>query len=306
VERRRLGRFGGLTSQQRHFPLRGIGQGEIRLYFDQVLVRTVLGFLPLGRIREPIPLARRPPTGQTNPMPRTARATPGGFCYHALNRGNRRAEVFHSDADYDAFVGLLADAAARFPVRLLAFCLMPNHFHLAVWPPGDADLSAYMHWLLTTHARRYQRHYRTSGHVWQGRFRCFPVQEDEHLLTVLRYIERNPLRAGLVAQAQDWRWSSLRWHLQPPQLPFLHPGPVPRPPDWAAPVQAPHTDAELAALRHCAARGAPFGTEAWVGPTAAQLGLEYTLRPRGRPPGRRALTEARSPSLFDKAAEGTG
>jgi putative transposase len=238
-------------------------------------------------------------------MPRTARATPGGYCYHALNRGNRRAEVFHAEQDYHAFVGLLTEAAARFPVRLLAFCLMPNHFHLALWPPGDDDLSAYMHWLLTTHASRYHQAHQSSGHVWQGRFRCFPIQEDEHLLTVLRYIERNPLRANLVARAEDWRWSSLRWHLQPPLLPFLHAGPVPRPPEWTDLVQAPHTEAEVAALRRCTARGTPFGTEAWVQTTAARLGLEYTLRPRGRPPGRRstAAADPTAPSLFDGLAE---
>lgn len=88
-------------------------------------------------------------------MPRTARATPGGLCYHALNRGNGRARVFHDPADYDALVRLLARATARFAVRLVGYCLMPNHFHLVAWPEGDRDLSAFMHWLLTTHARRY-------------------------------------------------------------------------------------------------------------------------------------------------------
>jgi len=119
-------------------------------------------------------------------MPRTARATPGGFSFHALNRGNRRADEFHAEGDYDGFVRLLGQAVARFPVRLLGFCLMPNHFHLAAWPPGDDDLSAFMHWLLTTHASRYQKYYRSTGHVWQGRFKAFPIQEDDHLLTVLR------------------------------------------------------------------------------------------------------------------------
>src|SRR5436309_15440529 len=138
-------------------------------------------------------------------MPRTARATPGGYCYHALNRGNRRAEVFHTDDDYDAFVGLLADAVARFPVRLLAFCLMPNHIHLALWPPGDQDLSPYMHWLSTTHAGRYQKRYRTIGHVWQGRFRAFPIQEDDHLVAVMRYIDRNPQRASLGGRSSGLR-----------------------------------------------------------------------------------------------------
>ncbi|HEV3261560.1 MAG TPA: transposase [Gemmataceae bacterium] len=207
-------------------------------------------------------------------MPRTARSTPGGFCSHALNRGNGRADVFHAKADYDRFVRLLAEAVGGFPVRLLAFCLMPNHFHLAVWPPGDRDLSACMHWLLTTHASRYQKQHRSTSHVWQGRFKAFPIHEDARLLTVLRYIERTPLRAGLVSRPEDWRCSSLRWHLYPPQLAFLHAGPVPRPPDEAAWVNAPHRDAELSALRRCAQRGTPFGADAWVGRTAARLGAK--------------------------------
>jgi len=82
-------------------------------------------------------------------------------------------------------------------MRVLAYCLMPNHFHLALWPQADGDLSRWMQWVLTAHVRRYHRHYGSSGHVWQGRFKAFPIQADGHLLTVLRYIERNPVRAGL-------------------------------------------------------------------------------------------------------------
>src|SRR5712692_1443403 len=84
---------------------------------------------------------------------------------------------------------------------------MPNPFHLALWPQTDEGLRERMQWLLSTHAARYQRHDRVTGPVWQGRFRAFPIQEDDHLLTVVRYIERNPLWASLVAKAEDWRWS---------------------------------------------------------------------------------------------------
>jgi putative transposase len=137
---------------------------------------------------------------QDLPTPRASRAAAGGFCYHVLNRGNARAEVFHKDGDYDAFVQIIAEASLRNPMRVLAYCLMPNHFHLALWPAKDGDLSRWMHWLLTTHVRRYQRHYHSSGHIWQGRFKAFPVQEDDHLRVVLRYIERNPLRAALSSE----------------------------------------------------------------------------------------------------------
>ncbi len=122
-----------------------------------------------------------------------------------------RGDVFHDDGDYGAFLQLLAAANRRLPMRLLGYCLMPNHFHLVLWPYGDGDLGRWMQWLLTSHVRRYHRHYESSGHVWQGRFKAFPIQEDEHLLTVLRYVERNALRANLVAAAELWNWSSLAW-----------------------------------------------------------------------------------------------
>ena len=117
----------------------------------------------------------------------------GGVCYHVLNRGNGRAEVFHKKEDYIAFLDLMVQAQDRLPMRLLAWCLIPNHFHLVLWPHEDGDLSRWMQWLLTSHVRRYHRHYHGSGHVWQGRFKAFPIEEDEHLWTVLRYVERNAL-----------------------------------------------------------------------------------------------------------------
>lgn len=259
-------------------------------------------------------------------MPRTARSSQGGYCYHVLNRGNGRQTVFHKDGDYAAFLKLLAQAGERVPVRLLAYCLMPNHFHLALWPQKDGELSAYMMWLMTAHVRRYHKHYRSSGHVWQGRFKAFPVQEDDHLLTLLRYIERNPLRAAMVDRAQDWLWSSVLdlglsgFRAIPPSLilpstsqgpgdlvlgeerrprPLLHPGPVARPEDWLKYVNEPRTEAEVEAMRECLRRGRPFGGLEWTQRAAQQLGLEASLRPRGRP--RKPIA---SQGLFDAEAEG--
>jgi putative transposase len=129
----------------------------------------------------------------------------------------------------------------------------------------------------------YHRHYHSSGHVWQGRFKAFPIAADEHLLAVLRYVERNPLRANLVKRAEDWPWSSLRWWKEPTKLPFLDPGPVPRSADWLEVVQEPHTEGEPERLRRSAQRGQPYGGHSWVVGTAKALGLEATLRPVGRP-----------------------
>jgi putative transposase len=216
-------------------------------------------------------------------MPRTARADLGGYCYHALNRGNGRATVFHDADDYQSFMRLLRKACARLPMRLIGFCLLPNHFHLVLWPQADDPLGPWMQWLLTAHVHGYRKRYRGSGHVWQGRFRAFPIEQDEHLLTVLRYVERNPLRAALVARAEDWPWSSLPLWLEPPLLAWLDSGPVPRPRGWLEHVHAAQTEAELAALRRSVQRGCPFGSGVWVEQTAAQLGLESSLRPGGRP-----------------------
>ena len=217
-------------------------------------------------------------------MPRTARASVGGVCYHVINRGNGREEVFHKPADYEAVVALLAEAGERVGVRLLAYCVMPNHFHLVAWPRDDGDLSRWMQWLLTAQVRRYHRHYQGSGHVWQGRFKAFPIQQDAHLLTVLRYVERNALRAGLVERAEDWAWSSVRWWRDRRQWPvFLAEGPVDRGRQWVSAVNRPMSPEEEKTLRRSVNRGTPWGSPAWQKRTAGRLGLESSLRPRGRP-----------------------
>jgi putative transposase len=213
-----------------------------------------------------------------------------------INRGNGCATVFHTDGDFAAFERLIGEASERLPMRLLAYCLMPSHFHLVLWPRRDGDLSRWMQWLLTAHVRRYHRLRGTSGHVWQGRFKAFPIQRDEHLLTVLRYVERNPLRAGLIKRAEDWPWSSLwrygrslkgqataRHSFKKHDEPALTAWPTDRPRNWIGRVNRPETDQELAAIRRSVERSAPFGTQRWQVRIATRLGLESSLRPRGRP-----------------------
>jgi putative transposase len=226
-------------------------------------------------------------------MPRTARASVGGICYHVLNRGNARAPVFHHDGDYSAFVEALRQAGERIPMRILAYCLLPNHFHLALWPYEDGDLSRWMHWLLTAHVCRYRQYYQSSGHIWQGRFKAFPIQQDEHLLAVLRYIERNPVRAGLAGRAEEWRWSSAGvWSLERSDV-KLDMGPCPRPTDWPAFVNQALTVAELERLRQSITHEIPYGAADWTVRTAAQLGLSAEIRPRGRPRGRKKIGMSR-------------
>jgi putative transposase len=153
-------------------------------------------------------------TGRTRyivPMPRGPRNAPGGLIYHVLNRGVAREPLFHKDADYAAFERIIAETLKRFPMRILAYCLMPNHWHFLLWPQKDGELSAFMRWLTNTHTQRWHAHYHTSGtgHVYQNRFKSFPVQDDPHLLIAWRYVERNALRAGLVQRGEEWRWCSL-------------------------------------------------------------------------------------------------
>src|SRR4051794_18867721 len=136
-------------------------------------------------------------------MGRARRVSAGGIVYHVMNRGNRRADVFHKPGDYDAFVQVLAEGLQVVPCRLLTFCVMPNHWHLVLWPHADGDLSRFVGWVTNTHVKRHRQHYEDvdGGHLYQARFRSFPVQTDPHLLTVLRYVEANPLRAGLALRA---------------------------------------------------------------------------------------------------------
>jgi putative transposase len=169
-------------------------------------------------------------------MPRTARYAPGGYVYHAINRGVARQTLFDKEGDYDAFERVLAEAHDRVPIRLLAYCLMPNHWHFVLWPSRTGQLTEFLRWLTHTHTQRWHAHRHTagSGHLYQGRFKAFPIQEDHHLLTVLRYAERNALRAGLCRQAESWRWSSLAHRLSEGDDPLrqrLSKWPIPIPAD---------------------------------------------------------------------------
>lgn len=220
-------------------------------------------------------------------MPRPPRADEAGGLYHALNRGNLRSTIFHNEGDYAAFEQILFEGLERYQIELFAYQLMPNHYHLVLRPAVNGEMSRFMKWVGGTHTMRYHAHYETGGqgHVYQQRYKSFPVQDDDHFLVLCRYVERNALRAGLVKSAEDWRWSSLwRWLQRPEPNPRLLSGwPVTRLPNWVARVNEPLSEQELAAVRQSARRGQPLGDEPWVETTARRLNLETTMRPRGRP-----------------------
>jgi len=220
-------------------------------------------------------------------MGRPQRASQGGTVYHVLNRANARLPIFEKDNDFEAFERILAEAVERYEMRLLAYQLMSNHWHLVLWPKKNGDLSRFTGWLTLTHTQRWHAHRGSagSGHVYQGRFKSFPVQDNEHLLTVCRYVERNALRAGLVRRAEDWRWGSLWRYVNGnrAERSLLSPWPVRRSGNWVDRVNEPQTEAELASLRRCIQRGSPFGNDDWTTKAITRFNLEATIRPRGRP-----------------------
>ena len=171
-------------------------------------------------------------------------------------------------------------------MQLFAHCLMPTHWHLVLFPKDDGDLSGFMHWLTVTHAVRWHLHHGTTGtgHLYQNRFKAFPVETETYFLTLCRYVERNPVRANLVTCAEHWRWSSLWWRNRAGTAAcnWLSEWPVERPLNWIDFVNEPLTGAELAAVRRSVVHGAPYGSPTWQTAIAQQLGLEHTLRPAGR------------------------
>jgi len=218
-------------------------------------------------------------------MGRPKRAADGGLIYHVLNRANARMPIFEKPEDYAAFERVLEEAVARTGTRLLAYCVLSTHWHLVLWPQEDGELSRFTGWLTLTHTQRWHAHRHSigSGHVHQGRFKSFPVQDDDHFYTVCRYVERNALRANLVRRAEDWRWGSLHRWQQGSAKDLLAAWPLRRLANWVQEVNVPHSEAELSALRRSVNRGCPFGEACWSDRIVARLGLESTLRSRGRP-----------------------
>ncbi len=256
-------------------------------------------------------------------MPRPLRPVADGLLYHALNRGNNRAAVFRGRDDYRTFLAALAKTQQRYPFRLYGYCLMTNHFHLLLAPQPGVRISRVLQSLTVAHTWRYHRGRGTVGHVWQGRFKSPVVQDDDHALVVLRYIEANPLRAGMVSDLADYPWSSYGTHGLGRADPLLSPlaawegvgrGPGERQAWWRRWAHAALTERELAAVRRSVVGGRPYGEASWAEAQAAALGLPAP-RLRGRPrkereneltpifpnfPRVKTKRRARSSSLFSR------
>ncbi len=210
-------------------------------------------------------------------MPRRPRGELRGEIHHVLNRGNNKQTVFHDDRDFEAFIRTIAESRSTQPVKLYAFTIMSNHFHALIRPPDLDTMSRFMHRVQRRATIRHHARYDFSGHLWQGRYKGFPVQDDSHFLTVTRYVLQNPVRAGIAGTPRDYPWNSLSH----PEL--VDPWPVERPADFNGWLADSLNEDELRPLRHSTNRQFPFGSTSWTTKTATQLGIRLHARP-GRLP----------------------
>lgn len=220
-------------------------------------------------------------------MPRIARLSVGNMLYHVINRSNGRAKIFHTNDDYKHFEKLLQDGKDMVDMRIVGYCIMPNHWHLILHPKKDGDMGEYMRWVTTTHVR--QRRVKTEsigdGHLYQGTYKSFPVETNEYAQKLIQYVEQNPLRAKLVKKAENWQWSSLwrRENGSQKEKQLLSDLPIELPKDYLKSVNTLPEDDSLEIIRTSVKKGKPFGSERWMDKIVKKFGLESTLRGPGRP-----------------------
>lgn len=220
-------------------------------------------------------------------MPRLARSVFAQVPHHVTQRGNRREDVFFTDADFDAYLAWLAQYAEQHDVEILAYCLMPNHVHLVAVPASADGLQAVLKPLHMRYAQRVNRARGGNGHVWQGRYFSSALDE-AYLWAAIRYVERNPVRARIVRKAENYLWSSAAGHCGLRDDPvvtrskywgkqFADIGGWQA---WLAGADAPGT---LEILRRNADKGLPCGSERFIRRMETIAGRELTYRPPGRP-----------------------
>lgn len=220
-------------------------------------------------------------------MPRQARVAVGDEIYHVINRSNGRVRIFHNDSDYQHFESLLLEAKELTSMRILAYCIMPNHFHLVLYPRKDNDMSEFMRWLTTTHVR--QRRVETGsvgfGHLYQGTYKSFPVEQDKYLIDIIRYVEQNPLRAKLVKKAENWKYSSLysRLYGTNVQKKILDELITELPKNYLKLVNEIYNEEKISTLRQLVNKCTPYGSEGWVTGMVKRYNLIGTTRNSGRP-----------------------
>ncbi len=216
-------------------------------------------------------------------MPRIARNLADEQIYHIINRGNRRDTIFHDSYDYERFLKLLMDAKLKYQIKIFAYCLMPNHYHLVIYTPIGENLSLAMHFINSSFVRYYNKKYKLSGHLWQGRYKSFIVQKEEYLLTLLRYVEANPLRSKIVKDCIDYKYSSAKKRVKNIDNQILDDIPIILPNNWHNFINDNEKKVDLDYIRNSIERQSPLGDENWQYMICKRYGLESTLRPKGRP-----------------------
>ena len=220
-------------------------------------------------------------------MGRVLRTDVGDYVYHVLNRANARVQIFNNDKDYQLFEQILAEAKEKCDMRLLVYCIMPNHWHLVVHPKKDGDLSKFMNWLTLTHTQRWHVSKKTTGqgHLYQGRYKSFLCQNDNHFLALVRYVETNALRSNLVNKAEKWKWGSAycREYGTPKQKKLFTSWPVQKPNDYLVWLNQPQSEDEKSVIAKSIKRGSPYGSSSWNKKVINKFNLETTLRRIGRP-----------------------
>lgn len=217
-------------------------------------------------------------------MARLPRIAVPGLPYHVTQRGNRRQAVFFRDEDYRTYLALLREESARWHLQIWAYCLMTNHVHLLVWPATEESLPRAV---AETH-RRYTRYinFREGwrGYLWQGRFGSVPL-DDRHLVAAIRYVERNPVEAGLVAHAAAYPWSSANAHTLKRRDPLLSPCFLTEQiPDWAAFLTTPEHPDTRQRLERQVRTGRPYGEVGFLERLERTVGHRIRRVPAGRKP----------------------
>jgi putative transposase len=218
-------------------------------------------------------------------MPRKARAAVGGLPFHVYNHGNGRLRIFNQPEDYDLFLSILAQGREKAAVRILGYSLMPTHWRLVVFPVGDGDLSKFMSWVGNTHVRRWHAAHRSAGggHIYQSRYRSFPIQQGAPLLEVIQYVESEAARADLSPRAERWMGSSAYLRTKPAAAKILSNEHLVFPPNWRSMLNRDMDDETTKVIELCLMRGRPYGSADWVNETVKRLGLESSMRDPWRP-----------------------
>jgi putative transposase len=223
-------------------------------------------------------------------MARLPRVVIPGIPHHVTQRGNRREQTFFEDGDYALYLDLLSDAAKQANAEIWSYCLMPNHVHIIIVPSDEDGLWRTFRRVHRDYTGFINARMRVTGHLWQGRYGSVAMDE-AHLYAALRYVALNPVRARLVARAEDWQWSSVRAHLAGADDAVVKVAPtLERVGDFRAFLGAEFDEAmTYAALRKAESVGRPVGSKEWLADMEAKTGMKLAPQKRGPAPRREAV-----------------